>query len=80
MYPSGSGVQLTPAPGRGAWGVSVSRGFTHREGLSPILPDSCSGTEILAAPSDKPVVLGPQVGLNGQSLFKLLENRDLERF
>jgi hypothetical protein len=41
MYPSGKGVQLTPAPGRGAWGVSFARvlraqkGFTMAEQLPP---------------------------------------------
>ena len=42
MYPPVSGVQLTPAPGRGAWGVSFSptnqapKGNTMAEPVSSI--------------------------------------------
>jgi hypothetical protein len=42
MYPFSLGVQLTPAPGRGAWGVSfspayfTSKGITMAEPMSPI--------------------------------------------
>jgi hypothetical protein len=79
MYPSSKGVQLTRAPGRGAWGFSFSYAFRTRmtdEDMAMTVRELRAALATIEATSDVQVVLFKNDGTS--QVFELEEVLSLD--